>query len=117
MNGVSRPVASAGSNHDGASATATAHVSWPSAGAAAAALAGRLLVPGPAPVMVVPRQEERKRAAAVAERNSEVRALLGGPAVDHRCDRQARIGGIADRIERRLRGEAIHHRRAKSVHE
>src|SRR6267143_4672423 len=36
MNGVSRPVASAGSNHDGASATATAHVSWPSAGAAGA---------------------------------------------------------------------------------
>src|SRR5262249_30754050 len=67
--------------------------------------------------MVVARQEERKRAAAVAERDAQARALLRGAAADHRRDRQARVGRVADRIEERLRGEALHHRRSERVHE
>src|SRR5436309_95314 len=65
----------------------------------AAALTGRVLVPGPAPRMVVARKEEGEGAAAVAEGDPQARAFLRRSSVDHRRDGQAGVRGVADGVE------------------
>ena len=67
--------------------------------------------------MVVARQQEWERPAAVAERDTEVRTRFGGTARDHRRDGEARVGRVTHGIEQRLGREPVHHRRPERVDE